>query len=72
MVDVNVYAILAKVAYAQENQIENNLKELFFEVYNTRDSHWEVLEVNGKYKTSYLSGFDGMAFGLDANGDGIY
>lgn len=74
MIDTKIYAILAKAVYIEANTpelIRETINQLFLDAELTNPG-WEVLEVNGQYKTSYLSGFDGMAFGLDSNGDGIY
>ena len=77
MLDARIYSILAKAAYQADNPntLENEtLIELngLFTKNSLENPGWEVLEVNGKYYTSYVSGFDGVAYGLDTNDDGIY
>ena len=77
MLDAKIYSILAKAVYQADNPntLENEtLIELngLFTKNSLENPGWEVLEVNGKYYTSYVSGFDGVAYGLDTNADGIY
>ena len=78
MVLTSVYALLANASYiidkdnTEYNETEARLNQLFIDVLSTQNPGWHVLSVNGKDYTSYASGFDGVAYGLDSNNDGIY
>ena len=63
-IDATLYSIFASVAYENANTIENALAK-----YNTG---WKILPLLGNIVTSYPSGFQGVAYGLDSNNDGTY
>ncbi len=75
MLDAKTYSLLAKAAYTPTVENDDGTKNALENLYSSNSLEnpgWEVLEVNGKYYTSYVSGFDGVAYGLDTNDDGIY
>ncbi len=67
MIDAKTYSLLAKASYTADidgteiNETQEELNNLY-KNFNQINPGWEVLSVNGKYYTSWASGFDGVAY----------
>ncbi len=61
-IDATLYSIFADISYKNEDQIRTALV----------GSNWTVLSIDSKYVTPGAGGFAAVAYGLDANDDGIY
>ena len=76
-VTTSIYALLAKASYSrnydgEKIEAQEALNLWLYDDIEYNNPEWHVLSVNGKDYTSYASGFDGVAYGLDSNNDGIY
>lgn len=69
-IDAKLYSIFSDVSYKNETTIESYLNSALRA--NGYNENWEVLTIDGKNVTSYPSGFQGVAYGLDSNNDGVY